>query len=63
MIINAIDIFYMFMIMIIFGFIVHLETEMKVLLTMMKEHTRYRTPLCDKEREEIENRLDKLEEK
>jgi hypothetical protein len=51
------------MIIIIFGFIVHLETEMKVLLTMMKEHTRYRTPLCDKELENIENRLDKLEDK
>jgi hypothetical protein len=57
------DVFYMFMIIVIFGFIVHLETEMKILITMMKEHTRYRTPLCEKDLKDLENRLDKLEEK
>ena len=57
------DVFYMFMIIVIFGFIVHLETEMKILITMMKEHTRYRTPLCEKDLKDLENRLDKLEDK
>ena len=57
------DVFYMFMIIVIFGFSVHLETEMKILITMMKEHTRYRTPLCEKDLKDLENRLDKLEDK
>jgi len=63
MTIAMLDVFYMFMIIVIFGFIVHLETEMKILITMMKEHTRYRTPLCEKDLEDLENRLDKLEDK
>ena len=60
MIISAMDIFYILMISVIFGFIVHIETQLKILSEMMKEHTRFRTRLCDKEFDDIpEKTLDK----
>jgi hypothetical protein len=48
------------MICVIFGFIVHIETQLKILSEMMKEHTMYRTRLCDKTFEDNpEKTLDK----
>ena len=38
MIVSPLDCFYILMIAVIFGFIIHLETNVKVLLEMMKEH-------------------------
>ena len=40
MIVSPLDCFYILMIAVIFGFIIHLETNVKVLLEMMKEHTK-----------------------
>ena len=37
MLITMMDVFYILMIITIFGFIVHLETQMKLILEMMKE--------------------------
>jgi len=45
--IEILDIFYIFMIAVIFGFIVHIEAEMKQLKTMMHEHVRYDNTLAD----------------
>lgn len=51
------DVFYIGMIAIIFGYIIHLETQMKVILEMMKAKESYKT--CKQELEELENQLDK----
>lgn len=60
MMITGMDIFYICMICVIFGFIVHIETQLKILSEMMKEHTIYRTRLCDKTFEDNpEKTLDK----
>ena len=40
MIITLMDCFYIFMIAIIFGFIIHLEAQMSVVKKMMEEHVR-----------------------
>ncbi len=40
MIISYMDIFYLSAIIIIFGYIVHIETSLKILTEMMKEHTK-----------------------
>jgi len=40
MIITAIDCFYIMMIAVIFGFIIHLEVQMVSLKAMMEEHTK-----------------------
>ena len=45
MIISAIDCFYILMIAVIFGFIVHLEVQIKTLHTMMEEHVKCDTSL------------------
>ena len=37
MLITMMDVFFILMIITIFGFIVHLETQMKLILEMMKE--------------------------
>jgi len=39
MIITAIDCFYILMIAVIFGFIIHLEVQIRLLRVMMEEHT------------------------
>jgi|TARA_B110000046_G_C12732039_1_gene288934 hypothetical protein len=39
MIITAIDCFYIMMIAVIFGFIIHLEVQIRLLRVMMEEHT------------------------
>lgn len=48
MIVSPLDCFYILMIAVIFGFIIHLETNVKVLLEMMKEHTK-----CDSIKDSI----------
>ena len=57
MTIHLMDVFYIGMIAIIFGYIIHLETQMKVILEMMKAKEQYKT--CLQELEELENQLDK----
>ena len=48
MIVSAIDCFYILMIAIIFGFIVHLEVQIKTLHTMMAEHVKCDASLAPK---------------
>jgi len=48
MIISAIDCFYILMIAVIFGFIVHLEVQIKTLHTMMTEHVKCNASLTPK---------------
>ena len=56
------DLFYIGMITIIFGYIIHLETQMKVILEMLKARWEYEK--CDVEyKTELEKSLDKLENK
>ena len=57
MTIHLMDVFYIGMIAIIFGYIIHLETQMKVVLEMMKAKEQYET--CREELQELENQLDK----
>jgi len=40
MIISTLDCFYIIMFVIVFGFIIHIETNIKILLEMMKEHVK-----------------------
>ena len=40
MTITLMDLFYIFMIAIIFGFIIHLEAQMSMVKKMMEEHVR-----------------------
>ena len=40
MTISYLDCFYLISIITIFGFIIHIETNIKILMEMMKEHTR-----------------------
>jgi hypothetical protein len=40
MTLSAIDCFYIIMFFIVFGFIIHIETNIKILLEMMKEHVK-----------------------
>ena len=56
MIVSAIDCFYILMIAIIFGFIVHLEVQIKTLHTMMAEHVKFDASLTPKN---SKNPLDK----
>jgi len=37
---SLMDCFYIGMFVIIFGFIIHIETNIKILMEMMKEHVR-----------------------
>lgn len=58
MTVHIMDIFYMIMIAIIFGYIIHLETQMKMILEMMKAQQQYKT--CREDFPELEeNLLDK----
>ena len=54
MIITIMDCFYIFMIAIIFGFIIHLESKVNQLVSMMEERIKVDEKLC-----EISNKLDK----
>jgi hypothetical protein len=64
MLITIMDVFYILMIITIFGFIVHLETQMKLILEMMKQRWTYET-LDDEYNGEskFEKSLDNLEQK
>lgn len=64
MLITIMDVFYILMIITIFGFIVHLETQMKLILAMMKQRWTYET-LEDEfdTKSKFEKSLDNLEEK
>ena len=57
MIINIMDVFYIFMIATIFGFIIHLETQCKMILEILKANGEYKT--CREELEDLEKLLDK----
>jgi len=54
MIITLMDCFYILMIAVIFGFIIHLESKVNQLVSMMEEHIRVEDALCD-----ISKKLDK----
>lgn len=54
MIITIMDCFYILMIAVIFGFIIHLESKVNQLVSMMEEHIKVDERLC-----EISNKLDK----
>ena len=47
MILSVLDCFFILMIAIIFGFIIHLEVQMNMMLEMMKEHIKVDEKLCD----------------
>lgn len=62
MTIHVMDLFYIGMITIIFGYIIHLETQMKVILEMLKARWEYEK--CDVEyKTDLEKSLDKLDTK
>lgn len=62
MTIHLMDVFYIFMIVTIFGFIIHLETQMKVILEMLKARWEYQN--CNDEfKTDFEKSLDKLDDK
>jgi len=62
MMITIMDVFYILMIITIFGFIVHLETQMKLIIEMMKQRWTYET-LEDEfdTKSKFEKSLDKLD--
>ena len=47
MILSAIDCFYILMIAVIFGFIIHLESKVNQLVSMMEEHIKVDERLCE----------------
>jgi hypothetical protein len=60
--ITLMDVFYILMIITIFGFIVHLETQMKLILEMMKQRWTYETLEDEFEtKSKFEKSLDKLD--
>ena len=60
--ITVMDVFYILMIITIFGFIVHLETQMKLILEMMKQRWTYETLEDEFEtKSKFEKSLDKLD--
>ena len=62
MMITLMDVFYILMIITIFGFIVHLETQMKLILEMMKQRWTYETLEDEFEtKSKFEKSLDKLD--
>ena len=64
MLITMMDVFYILMIITIFGFIVHLEPQMKLIIEMMKQRWTYET-LEDEfdTKSKFEKSLDNLEQK
>jgi len=54
MIITIMDCFYILMIAVIFGFIIHLESKVNQLVSMMEEHIKVDQRLC-----EISDKLNK----
>ncbi len=64
MMITIMDVFYILMILTIFGFIIHLETQMKVILEMLKQRWSYNSLEEDLKRKTMfEKSLDKLDPK
>tara|TARA_B100001996_G_scaffold171181_1_gene130573 strand:- start:3342 stop:3533 length:192 start_codon:yes stop_codon:yes gene_type:complete len=62
--ITIMDVFYILMILTIFGFIIHLETQMKVILEMLKQRWSYNSLEEDLKRKTMfEKSLDKLDPK
>jgi len=62
MMITIMDVFYILMILIIFGFIIHLETQMKVILEMLKQRWSY-SSLEEEKKSLFEKSLDKIDPK
>ena len=62
MTISLMDLFYIGMIVIIFGYIIHLETQMKVILEMLKARWEYEK-CCDEFKTDFEKSLDNLDNK
>ena len=62
MTISIMDLFYIGMIVIIFGYIIHLETQMKVILEMLKARWEYEK-CCDEFKTDFEKSLDNLDNK
>ena len=56
------DLFYIGMIVIIFGYIIHLETQMKVILEMLKARWEYEKS-SDEFKTDFEKSLDNLDNK
>ena len=48
MTISIMDIFYMFMIAMICGFVIHLEAQVTMILRMLEERYRFEDKLCSK---------------
>jgi len=51
MTLDALDCFFIIMVLINFGFIIHLETQVRMLTAMMQEHTRFDDKLCELSKE------------
>lgn len=62
MTIHLMDLFYIGMIVVIFGYIIHLETQMKVILEMLKARWEYEK-CCDEYKSDFEKSLDNLDSK
>jgi hypothetical protein len=62
MTISLMDLFYIGMIVIIFGYIIHLETQMKVILEMLKARWEYEK-CSDEFKTDFEKSLDNLDNK
>ena len=61
MIITLMDVFYICMIAIIFGFIIHLEVQTTMILKMLEERYKFEDKLCEQQKKtNFENRLDKI---
>jgi hypothetical protein len=59
MIITMMDCFYIMMIAVIFGFIIHLEVQIRLLRVMMEEHTKVSDNMKDsyKKIQKLEKKL------
>ena len=63
MTISIMDLFYMFMIAVICGFVIHLESQVTMILKMLEERYKFESKLCDQQnKSNFENRLDKISE-
>ena len=61
MTISVMDIFYIVMIGIICGFVIHLEAQVTMILKMLEERYRFEDKLCEQQKKtDFENRLDKI---
>ena len=51
MILSALDCFFIIMVLINFAFVIHLETQVRMLRSMMEEHCRFDDSLCELSKE------------